>query len=100
MSGDDELEAIEDQCVDEFDPGTRISRMNDGSVQLRVPLMPPSWPHDGGPFDCFVDHLTNALGVTVEGWDKELFSIPEPAADTVARLKEHLLALRQRHEKR
>jgi hypothetical protein len=94
----EELESIEDHYIHEFDRNTCVSLVNDGSVQLKVPLMPPSWPCADGAFDSFEDRLSEALGVRVEGLDKELFSIPSPTPDTIAHLKEHLLTLREKYE--
>jgi len=95
---DDELECIEDHEVDAFDRGTRIRVMNDGTLQLKVPAMPPSWRCTNGAFDSFEDRLGKALGLAVEGWDKELFSIPAPLADTIARLRTVLVEFRRQHE--
>lgn len=100
MSDEDEIEAIEDHRVDEFDRGTRISLMSDGSLRLKVPLMPPSWRCTDGAFDSFEDQLSRALGVAALGLDKELFSIPSPEPTTLARLRDHLIELRKKHELR
>ena len=89
-----EVEAIEDVSVDSFEPGTLVSRMSDGSVQLRLSLMPPAWARH--PFDSFRDDLARALGVEVTGLDKELFQVRAPRADTADRIVSFLEALRLR----
>lgn len=94
---DEGPESVEDHRVDAFDHGTRISVMSDGSVTLKVPQMPPSWRTQRA-FDGFQAELAEALGVQVEGLDKELFRIPRPTDDTVARLKTFLLERRRRDE--
>lgn len=90
----EEVEAIEDIRVDSFEPGTRVSRMSDGSVQLRLGLMPPAWARH--PFDSFQDELARAIGVEVTGLDKELFQVRAPRADTADRIVSFLEALRLR----
>ena len=100
MSDEVEVEEVEEHKVNEFDRGTVIRVMNDGSLRLKLPLMPPSWGHVGFPYDCFEDTLAKALGVEVEGLDKEFFGVQKPLPDTIPKLKALLLELRNKHEKR
>lgn len=96
---DFEIESVEDIYVHEFDDWTKISRMNNGSLRLKVPLMPPSWPHQPRAFDEFQQELSRELGIPVEGLDKELFSIASPLPETVTKLREVLIALRKKYER-
>lgn len=100
MDEQDEIDVAEELRLDVFDIGTCIRIMTDGSLQLRLGLMPPSWRHRDGAFDVFQAELAEVLGVSVLGLDKELFAIREPKPDTVERLRTHLLALRRRLEQR
>jgi len=94
MQAAEEIEPIDSFDLDEFDEGTEIRTMSDGSVQLKLSLMPPSWATNSGPFQSFATYLASALGTVVTGLDKELFSIPNPLPDTVEVLKNCLLNLR------
>jgi hypothetical protein len=99
--GDDdfELESVEDLYVHEFDDGTRISRRNNGTIRLKLPLVPPSWPYQGRVFDDFHVELSRGLGVPVHGLDKELFEIESPLPEMVAKLRDLLIALRKKYER-
>ncbi|MDP1825635.1 MAG: hypothetical protein Q8L48_20410 [Archangium sp.] len=97
---EEEVETAESHRLDEFDVGTRIDVMTDGSLRLRFGLMPPSWFHSEGAFESFEEKLSGALGVEVEGLDKELFAISEPKPDTVERAKAWLLELRRSTERK
>lgn len=90
----EEIEPIESVDFDEFDDGTEIRLMSDGSIQLRLSMMPPSWAGAGGPFENFAAYLSSALNTNVSGLDKELYSIPKPATDPVETLKSVLRKLR------
>jgi hypothetical protein len=92
-----EIEEVERYLVDEFDRGTRILLMNDGSLRIRLDVAPPSWPQDGA-FDGFQAALERALGVHVEGLDKELYAISTPPPDAVHRIKRFLIDFRAAHE--
>lgn len=85
----------ETHALDEFDVGTELSVMSDGSLQLRFGLMPPSWSDDEAAFESFEEKLSDALDLEVEGLDKELFAIAAPRPDTLARLRTWLLELRR-----
>lgn len=90
----DELDVIESLPLDEFDPGARIDRMSDGSLQLRFDAMPPSWATRATPFDTFQTDLSRAIERSVEGLDRELFAVRDPGADTVERIRAFLVSLR------
>lgn len=90
----DEVEAVETLRLPEVDGGTRIDRMSDGSLRLRMDLMPPAWARPGQAFDSFQDDLQRALGVPVQGLDRELFAIPRPRPDSVDAIRRFLAALR------
>jgi len=92
---DDELDVREQHRLDDFDIGTCIMVMTDGSLRVRFGLMPPSWSDNEGAFESFEDKLATALGVDVEGLDTEFFGIPSPRTDTVARLQDWLRALKR-----
>jgi hypothetical protein len=95
MATDDtDIEPLVETAVDAFDEGTVVSRMSDGSVQLRLPLMPPSWASRA--FDTFQTELASALGVEVVGLDRELFCVPHPRDDTVERMVAFLAMVRAR----
>jgi hypothetical protein len=93
----DEADVKEEHELDEFDLGTVITVMTDGSLRLRLGLMPPSWGHDEGAFESFEDQLAAALEVDVEGLDKEFFGFPTPREDTVKRLRAFLLEIKRAH---
>ena len=97
MSELGENEPVDSVRVDEFDYGTKIHTMSDGSIQLKLSLMPPPWAANRGPFESFASYLASALGTVVQGLDKELFSIPKPLPDTVESLKNCLLNLRKEY---
>ena len=83
----EDLDVSEEHGLDEFDDGTSIMVMTDGSLRLRFGLMPPSWYEEEEAFEGFKDKLAAALGVDVLGLDKEFFGIPLPKPDTVATLR-------------
>jgi len=93
----DDVDVSEEHTLDEFDIGTSIMVMTDGSLRLRFGLMPPSWHHDEGAFESFEDRLASALGVEVEGLDTEFFGIARPKPDTVTTLRTWLLELKRVH---
>ena len=95
---EDDVEVESEVRVDEFDAGTKIRVMTDGSLRLKLPSMPPSWRHQAGPFESFEDKLTRDLGVEVEGLDREFFGIARPGPDTVNELRACLIELRRKHE--
>ena len=78
-----------------FDPAgePQVRVMADGSLDVVFSLMPPSWA-EGAPerFDDFDRQLAAAVGVPVAWDDRELFRVPRPAADTVARVRAFLAA--------
>ncbi|MBL8923435.1 MAG: hypothetical protein JNJ54_31570 [Myxococcaceae bacterium] len=84
----------ETHSLDEFDTGTLLLVMADGSLQVQFRLMPPSWTADEAAFEDFDEQLSEALDVEVEALDKELFSIAAPRPDTLTRLRDVLLARR------
>lgn len=47
--------------LDEFDEGTLLLVMNDGSLQVQFGLMPPSWSDDEAAFESFEEKLSEAL---------------------------------------
>ncbi len=93
---EDDIDVAETYYFDEFDIGTTMLLMTDGSLRLKLALMPPSWYTDEGAFEAFEDTLAEALGVEVEGLDKEFFGIQEPTPDTIAQLRNFLLELRRK----
>lgn len=97
-SDDDEVVSTVTRYVDEFDFGTRISQMSNGSIRLKFPAMPPMWKCRRGAFDDLVTLLRNKLGVVVVGLDKELFLLPKPGEITVDLVAEALIALRRANE--
>ncbi len=90
----DEVESVEQLRLPEIDGGTWIDRMSDGSLQLRMDLMPPAWARPGQSFDSFQQDLERALGVPVEGLDRELFKVARPRPDTIDAIRRFLAALR------
>lgn len=100
MGSDDVLDVAADFPLDEFDVGTTILLMSDGSLRVRFGLMPPSWPSQVGAFESFGGKLAEALGVEVEGLDKEFFGISKPQNDTVPKLKAWLMELRRTSERK
>jgi hypothetical protein len=94
-----DIDVAEDHPLDEFDSGTNIMLMTDGTLRLRLGLMPPSWATHEGVFESLSGYLADALGLEVEGLDKEFFGIYGGGPDTVARLRELLLELRRRHDR-
>ncbi|MEW5738030.1 MAG: hypothetical protein AB1938_03835 [Myxococcota bacterium] len=95
---EEDVDIAREELVDEFERGTRIQHMTDGSLRLKLPAMPASWPHRRGVFDSFQAQLAAAAGVAVEGLDKELFGIPRPGPETAAAVRAFLLAFRRQHE--
>lgn len=95
---DEEVVSTVTRYVDEFDSGTRISQMSDGSIRLKFPAMPPMWKCRQGAFEDLVPLLHNKLGVVVVGLDKELFLLPTPGEITVDLVAETLIALRRANE--
>lgn len=89
-------EVVESIDLPEIDGGTRIDRLDDGSLHLRMDLMPPEWASPGQSFDSFQDDLSHAIGAPVEGLDRELFRIRAPRPDTVESIRRFLLELKQR----
>lgn len=87
-----EVESVERIGLREVDGGTWIDRMSDGSLRLRLDCFPPAWAR--GPFDSFQGDLERALGVRVEGLDRELFAVPRPKPDTIEAIRRFLVALR------
>lgn len=88
-------EVVESIDLPEIDGGTRIDRMDDGSLQLRMDMMPPEWARPGQFFDGFQDDLAAAIGAPVEGLDRELFRIDRPRADTVEAIRHFLHELKR-----
>lgn len=100
MADEIEVEPIETRYVDEFDRGTRITLMNDGSIELKFPSIPASWKCTDGAFDSFHDELSKRLGVRVLGVDKELFSIRSAEPTHLHDVENVLLAFRRDHERK
>ncbi len=75
-----------------------IRRFTDGSLQVVLGFMPPSFVKDeGGWVDLgrywkFDEEMARAIGTAVVWEDRELFSIEHPREDTVERLREFLAA--------
>lgn len=88
-------DVLETHALDEFDPGTLLLVMSDGSLQVQFGLLPPSWSDDEAAFESFEEKLSEALDVDVEALDKELFAISAPRPETLARLRAWLLELRR-----
>ncbi len=75
-----------------FDPNgePELTILEDGGLQLLFNFMPPSdaeTPEEISCFDDFDVRLQTAIGASVVWEDRELFLIPNPNADTLARLK-------------
>jgi hypothetical protein len=96
----DDVDCVEEIRLDEFDRGTTLEIMNDGSLWLHLRLMPPSWATEDDGFDSFQSELEVAIGTSVEGADKELFVIAAPTGHTVERVRTFLAAVRARHDRR
>jgi hypothetical protein len=66
----------------------------DGALEIMFNFMPPlngaSEPYPDAVFDTFEVVLVKALGVDVIREDRELFVIPNPQPDTLARAKAYL----------
>lgn len=90
-----DIDICTEDRLDEFDIGTTIMTMTNGSLRVRFGLMPPSWCSDEGAFESFDEKMSEALGVDVDGLDKEFFGIEKPKSDTVATLHAWLLDLRK-----
>ncbi len=81
-----------------FDPAgePEIRRFSDGSLQVVLGFMPPSFVNDdGGWVDLgrywkFDEEMARAIGTAVVWEDRELFSIERPHQDTVERLRDFL----------
>jgi len=89
-------ESVETTTVTGFDPEgePEVQRLSDGSLRVIFNFMPPSYMEetvdDLGPFATFDKDLERALGVPVKWDDREVFLIPQPKADTAAKLKAFL----------
>ena len=92
----DEPESVESIRLPEIDGGTRIDRMDDGSLRLRMDMMPPAWAREGDSFDSFQSDLERSLGSPVEGLDKELFAVRSPGPDAIEAIRRFLRELRSR----
>jgi translation initiation factor IF-1 len=82
-----------------FDPEgePEIWIMSNGSLSVVFEFLPPTWAEeDSDSFDDFDQQLAQATGVAVDWEDAEVFRIPNPAADTVKRLRKFLSAYRRR----
>ena len=91
----DAPECLREIALDDFDDGAVVDVMSDGSLRLRLPVMPPTWA-SAGSFDDLQAQLEQATGTRVVGLDRELFALPSPAADSVARIQHFLRELRGR----
>ena len=96
----EEDDCIEEITLDDFDYGTRIEIMADGSLRLRFAMMPPSWATREDGFDAIVELLQSATGLVVEGLDKELFVVPQPHADTERQVRALLDGILAKHRRR
>ncbi len=81
-----------------FDPagGPEIRRFTDGSLQVVLGFMPPSFVKDElgwvdlGRYRKFDEEMARAIGTAVVWEDRELLSIEHPREDTIERLREFL----------
>lgn len=75
-----------------FDPGgdPRVQIMSDGSARLSFEFMPPSFIDDRNAYADFDRQIEAAIGVPVFWEDREVFVIPGPAPDTIARLTDFI----------
>lgn len=97
---DEDVDCIAEVKLDAFQGGTRIESWSDGSLRLRLPLMPPSWATREDGFDSFQQRLQEVIGTKVDGLDKELFLVRAPHANTVERISAFLLELRDAARRR
>jgi hypothetical protein len=84
-----------------FDPAGEpsIVERRDGSVYVSFAFLPPSDCEGSEAY--FLEHfqkqMEESIGRAVEWEDRELFAIPEPQADTVARVQRFLSTYRETH---
>ena len=82
------------------DAEPQIHHMSDGSLQLMLEFMPPSFIADEDAegvksFDDFDKQLERAIGVPVLWEDRELFIIRKPQNDTAEKIKQFLEGYRK-----
>ena len=95
---------VEEIAVDGFDPDGEpvIRKWSDGSLSIHFEAMPPFFAEDDGTegdFEDFDRTMEDALGVSVDRDDREVFMIRSPAPDTIERAKAWLEGYRDKGAK-
>lgn len=83
--------------VSGFDPAgePEIRQMSDGTLVAIFNFMPPSYAQDEElEYADFDEQLQRAIGVPIRRDDRELFVIPKPQGDTIAKLTAFLAGYR------
>lgn len=94
-------DVVESYDFEQFDVGTKILLMTDGSFRVSLSCMPPDWCDDPERIDSFEEALAEFTGLPAEAMDKEYFSLSSAGHEpTIAltMIQRGLLALRAHYE--